>query len=231
MFDREQAITEWRKQMLAAGINDPGVLNELESHLGEAMREQVQAGWSESAAFAAAARQVGQGSTLRSEFARAGESAHELLKRLLRALAGVPNYQFATSMNTSNRYIESWWATYLKAVALILPAFVLWAGACVFVVPKLKEICEVSGTIVPGLVMMAVAWSGILKNHLLIVAPAILAALVLLEWRSHRWARYRRVVFGVTAFSMNLLTLIFIAILLVFSVMAGANLLHGGAAH
>lgn len=231
MFDLEQAIADWRRQMYAAGINDPGLLDELESHLCEAMRERVQAGWSESAAFDAAVRQVGQGPTLKLEFARAGGTIHEQLKRLFCALAGIPNYQIATTMNTSNRDIESWWATYLKAAALILPAIVLWVGSCVFVVPKLKVICEASGTIFPGLVMIALALSGILKNHLLIVATAILAALVLLEWRSRRWARYRRVVFGVTAFSMNLLTLILIATLLVFAVMAGANLLQGATAH
>ena len=39
MFDLEQAIAEWRKQMLAAGIKAPVPLDELESHLREEVEE------------------------------------------------------------------------------------------------------------------------------------------------------------------------------------------------
>ena len=35
MFDLEQSITNWRKQMLAAGIKSPVPLEELEIHLRE----------------------------------------------------------------------------------------------------------------------------------------------------------------------------------------------------
>ena len=38
MFDLEQSIAEWRRQMLAAGIKTPVPLEELEIHLREDIR-------------------------------------------------------------------------------------------------------------------------------------------------------------------------------------------------
>jgi ferritin-like metal-binding protein YciE len=40
MFDPEQTIAEWRRQMAAGGIKTPEVLNELESHLREDVEQQ-----------------------------------------------------------------------------------------------------------------------------------------------------------------------------------------------
>ncbi len=52
------------------------------------------------------------------------------------------------------------------------------------------------------------------------------AAIVWLEWRSQRWPRYRRMIFGITAFSLNLFALAFISTMMVFAVISAANLLH-----
>ena len=41
MFNLNQAIAEWRKQMAASGINLPEALDELESHLREDVDQQV----------------------------------------------------------------------------------------------------------------------------------------------------------------------------------------------
>ena len=40
MFDLEQSIADWRRQMLAAGIKTPVPLEELESHLREEIERQ-----------------------------------------------------------------------------------------------------------------------------------------------------------------------------------------------
>jgi len=40
MFDIEQSFTEWRKQMLAAGIKTPVPLVELEIHLREDVEKE-----------------------------------------------------------------------------------------------------------------------------------------------------------------------------------------------
>jgi leader peptidase (prepilin peptidase)/N-methyltransferase len=71
MFNLEQAIAEWRRQMLAAGLQTPVPLDELESHLRDEIGRQVQSGVSEPAAFDAAVREIGPAGSLQWEFAKA----------------------------------------------------------------------------------------------------------------------------------------------------------------
>ena len=226
MFDLEQAIADWRRQMLAAGIKTPVPLEELESHLREAVEQQVRAGFNDQIAFGMAARQIGQTGDLQTEFAKVRETIFERLKRLFCAFAGIPHYQLATNMNISNSNLEPSWATYLKSAALIVPAIFVWVGSCIFVVPKLKEICAVSGTLFPKPVILALTLSDFVKNNFILETLLTLVALILLEWRSPRWPRYRRLVFGVAAFSLNLVALILITTMMVFAVLAAANLLQ-----
>ena len=68
MFDLEQSITEWRRQMLAADIQSPVPLEELEIHLREELERQMRSGLDVQKAFEAATRQIGQARALRSEF-------------------------------------------------------------------------------------------------------------------------------------------------------------------
>lgn len=68
MFNLEQSIAEWRRQMLAAGIKSPVPLEELESHLREAIEEQIQMGASEEKAFCIAVENIGQPTPLKLEF-------------------------------------------------------------------------------------------------------------------------------------------------------------------
>ncbi len=44
MFDLEESIADWRKQMLAAGIKSPVPPEELEIHLREEIERQMQPG-------------------------------------------------------------------------------------------------------------------------------------------------------------------------------------------
>jgi len=41
MFDLEQSVSDWRRQMLAAGIRTPVPLDELETHLREDIEQQM----------------------------------------------------------------------------------------------------------------------------------------------------------------------------------------------
>ncbi len=226
MFDLEQAITGWRQQMLAAGIKTPVPLEELESHLREEIREHIRSGLGEQAAFETAIRQIGQAEVLKTEFAKVWETIYEQLKHFIYALAGIPDYQLVTNMNMPIQNPEPRWATYLKSFALIFPAIFVWVGSCVFVVPKLKEICVVSSTPFPKPIWTALVLSDFIKNNLILGTAAILVTLILLEWRSRRWPRYRRLVFGIAAFFLNFIAIALIASLLVFAVIAGANLLQ-----
>src|SRR5882757_10811674 len=92
MFDLEQSIAEWRKQMLAAGIKTPVPLEELESHLREDIERQMESGVSAEKAFASAARKIGRVYALQTEFAKVGglEKSAGWEKRIaLSILAGV----------------------------------------------------------------------------------------------------------------------------------------------
>ena len=68
MPDLEKQITEWRRQMLAAGINTPVPLEELESHLREEVAKLMKSGLSGQKAFEIAAGRMGQPEILKREF-------------------------------------------------------------------------------------------------------------------------------------------------------------------
>lgn len=68
MFNIEQAITEWRRQMQAAGIKTSVPLDELESHLREDIGVLVSAGKPEAQAFQLAVSRLGSPSSVRTEF-------------------------------------------------------------------------------------------------------------------------------------------------------------------
>lgn len=82
MFDIEQSIAEWRRQMLAASVKNPNVLDELESHLREDVARQAQSGLGGEQAFEAAVQRIGQAGPLKREFAKVGGSKWALLGKL-----------------------------------------------------------------------------------------------------------------------------------------------------
>jgi len=68
MFDIEQAVSQWRRRMLAAGIKAPATLDELESHLREDIRVFLSAGKAGEEAFRLAVARVGNPKFIRMEF-------------------------------------------------------------------------------------------------------------------------------------------------------------------
>lgn len=72
MPDLEQLISEWRAKMLAAGIQSPAPLDELESHLREEIDRQVKSGLGDAAAFQTAVQNIGQAQVLEREFKKVG---------------------------------------------------------------------------------------------------------------------------------------------------------------
>jgi hypothetical protein len=68
MLDLEKQISDWRKQMLAAGIKTPAPLDELEIHLREEIERQMKSGLNEQKAFEIAIQKIGQGNLLKNEF-------------------------------------------------------------------------------------------------------------------------------------------------------------------
>ena len=82
MFDLEQSIMVWRKQMQAAGIALPA-LSELESHLREDIEKQVKSGKTPQSAFEMATKSIGRGAELKKEFKKAGEPLVARLVKLM----------------------------------------------------------------------------------------------------------------------------------------------------
>jgi hypothetical protein len=117
MFDLEQSITDWRKQMLAVGIKTPVPLEELEIHLRDEIERQMKSGLNEQNAFEISAQTIGQAGPLKTEFKK----------------IDVENW---------NRQI-AWAAWILFAGSFFLPAYADatgWqcAGASILLVIKLK---------------------------------------------------------------------------------------------
>ncbi len=93
MFNLEQAILDWQRQMLAAGIQTPVPLEELESHLRDEIEQQRKSGLSAQPAFEAAVGQIGPARALKNEFKK-GERT--FMKKTLLVLAGIFGVLFGT---------------------------------------------------------------------------------------------------------------------------------------
>jgi len=86
MFNLEQAISEWRQQMLAAGIKTPVPLEELESHLREEIGRQIQSGLPGQKAFEISVQRIGQPKMLKTEFKKVERT---IMKKLMIILLGI----------------------------------------------------------------------------------------------------------------------------------------------
>jgi hypothetical protein len=90
MFEIEKQISDWRKQMLAAGIKSPVPLDELEIHLREEIEQQMKSGFNPQKAFEISVRQIGQSGPLKSEFKKMERmSMKQIFKIVTAFLAGV----------------------------------------------------------------------------------------------------------------------------------------------
>jgi type II secretory pathway component PulF len=98
-------------------------------------------------------------------------------------------------------------------------------GSLVFVLPRLKEICAASHTVLPGPMLFSLEISDLLKSNLILTLVVMASTLALLEWRSDWWKRRRRMFLGIAAFFLNSLVLLFISLMFVLAVLAGSNLL------
>jgi len=227
MFNLDNAISEWRREMLDAGVKTPGVLDELESHLRDDMERQTQSGLGAQQAFAAAAGRIGQAGALKEEFKKIG-GIRRLPKRVKRAFftfAGIPNHYLATTMNTSQSNIEPGWATYLKAAVFLLPAITLWAFSALFLFPKLNQICRDAGVPMPAAYEIAL----FLTHYVVAVLVAFILALAVVEWRFGKWPQYRRAAISIMTFLLNSAVLGLITLMVFLALIAAPALFrHAG---
>ncbi len=114
MFDLEQAIAEWRKKMLAAGIQTPVPLEELETHLREDIEWQMKSGLSGQTAFEISAGQIGQPKMLKNEFKKSeGIFMKTILKCVIVLLLGIAaqlpgSLQLRDQLVMSDKWLGLW---------------------------------------------------------------------------------------------------------------------------
>jgi hypothetical protein len=89
MFNLEQSITDWRRQMLAAGIQTPVPLEELEIHLRDDIERQVKSGRSEPEAFEISTWKIGQPTMLKDEFKKSERTFMTKMAIILLGIFGV----------------------------------------------------------------------------------------------------------------------------------------------
>ena len=225
MFELEQAISDWRREMQCRGIKGAETLDELESHLRDDLEEQVRSGMQIQQAFDAVRGRIGQSDSLGLEFKkiRFTELFREL-KNALFTLIGVPNYNLITNMNTSfsSPEAEARWASYVKAGTFLAPSLILWTFSCVFMMPKLKQICGNAGFALPT-VLQATLFA---TAHPALILAAIVLPCFLLEWRSIGWPKYRRVTLGTGVFLINALILLLITMMVFSALIAAPAMAH-----
>jgi hypothetical protein len=130
MFDLEQAIADWRKQMLSAGIKTPVPLEELEIHLREEVGQQIKSGSNEPTAFALAVGKIGQAFALKQEFKKAGMAGPaQLRKRAGFVFAGIlALYSLALTwlLLTKDVAFRERFSGLASVVTMLLSVYVAW---------------------------------------------------------------------------------------------------------
>jgi hypothetical protein len=223
MFDLEQAMTRWRRQMAASGISSPETLDELESHLLEEVERHTNSGLDLAQAFEASIQNLGQVEVLKSEFAKVSgaNETPERLQQFIRALAGILNPSLATTMNTQHSPSESAWMTYLRGVGFLVPALTLWIFSIIWLFPKLNQIRMEAGIGLPRIYPVAL----FVTQHWMLLGGALAFGLFLLERRVSRWPRYRRTVVGAGVFLLNSTVMILITTMVILALLAAGALL------
>jgi hypothetical protein len=225
MFELEQAISDWRREMKRRGIKGAETLDELESHLRDDLEEQVRSGMQIQQAFDMARERVGTTASLETEFEkiRSTQFFHRWKNALLTRI-GVPNYNLITNMNTSypSSNLEARWATYFKAGTFLAPSLILWAFSCVFLMPKLKQICGNAGFALPTILQATL----FVTAHPVLILSVVVLPFFFLERRSARWPKYRRVTLGTGVFLINALILLLITMMVFSALIAAPAMAH-----
>jgi hypothetical protein len=114
------------------------------------------------------------------------------------------------------------WNTYLKAVAFASPAIIAWGLACVYLVPKLREICRYAGVNASktGWLWDATFFFVQYGRALLIAGILIFVLFELLG----RWPRQRRLTVNIVVWIANVIVLFGLLALLILALIAAPGL-------
>src|SRR5271157_5070374 len=117
MFNLEQSISEWRRQMLAVGIKTPVPLEELESHLRDEIEQQMRSGLNAQQAI-----------EIKSEFKKGCRNRRKPKTWLWFGCFGLV---VTVSLNLAGRYVfhrsssvlfsDQWWSAWM-------PNYIVWTS-------------------------------------------------------------------------------------------------------
>jgi hypothetical protein len=126
MFDLEEKISEWRKQMLAAGIQTPVPLEELEIHLREEIERQMKTGTNPQQAFESSVQQIGQAGELKGEFKKVSRTKYfSKLSRWSLFWTGVSGLVLTAISNLALPFVHG------SAALVSLSHWTVWLPNCI----------------------------------------------------------------------------------------------------
>ncbi len=177
MFNLETAIAEWRRQMRAAGIKSPVLLEELENHLREEIETQMHSGFTAESAFTLAVGRIGDAARLREEFEKAADPlkarkrkrARKLIvaEALFMSLIFMPGVFAYSSIDFRQRGIAVTAGDWLLVFGTIIPMFLsILAGRWVarflpvIISERLRIVVAVT-TIAVGAMLVRWIWSSL----------------------------------------------------------------------
>jgi hypothetical protein len=171
MFDLDQAISDWRRRMLAAGIKTPVPLEELEGHLREDIKQQMKSGRSEAEAFQSAVQKIGPVYMVQNEFEKVDEIQDErkwkegqiwsgaILGLLQLIVIG------AILFNSDMTFSQRMSGLAAMATSILLAAAVGRLGSRIFPVFRARRTRTIIAFILGG--VPAIIWSGTLVGFVL----------------------------------------------------------------
>jgi hypothetical protein len=83
MFNLERSLAEWRRKMIACGIKTSALLDELESHLLDDIKQLEGLGSDQEHAFEAAIGRMGHAAMLNEEFKKVKTSEEKQMKKII----------------------------------------------------------------------------------------------------------------------------------------------------
>jgi hypothetical protein len=139
MSDLEIAINEWRERMLAAGIQAPVPLEELEAHLREEIDRLLAGGKPDAAAFEIAVQQIGRAERLKSEFTKISRLNPAQMRKgaaiFYFGLVGIYTVVAVCGMFKYGLSPREWLAGLAAQAVLLLHAGFMWPMASRFFPP------------------------------------------------------------------------------------------------
>jgi hypothetical protein len=130
MFELEQSIAEWRRQMLAAGIKSPVPLDELELHLRDDIERQMKSGRSKAEAFEISVGGIGPAGPLRAEFEKDGHLGKARQRKwagiVFAAILGLYFLAVACVLFKNNLTFDERLSGFASVATMLVSAFIAW---------------------------------------------------------------------------------------------------------